>query len=171
MAAANSTTSTVQARESSIYSPADHQAISQQINKRWLFIGIPCALLAAVLVISLIIRLEWLTICSSVAIGAVLIAAYDLTLRPLVCYRRHLNNVLYGRAREATLPFVALSEDVNLVDGVSYRAMTCSDIDGKGRPYDRLFYFDALKPFPDVKEGDMLRVVHHDLVVADITRA
>jgi len=171
MAAATSNTPAAQPRQSSIYSSADHQAISRQISKRWLWIGIPCALLAAALVVSLIIRLQWLTVASTVAIGVILIAAYDLTVRPLVCYRRHLNNVLYGRVRETTLPFVALSEDVNLVDGVSFRAMTCSDIDGKGRPYDRLFYFDALKPFPDVKEGDMLHVVHHDLVVADITRA
>ena len=92
-------------------------------------------------------------------------------MKPLVCYRRHLRNVLYGRVHETVLPFVALSEDVNMVSGVACRAMTCLDYDGKGRPYDRLFYFDCLKQFPDFTEGEMLRVVHHDLVVADVTRA
>ena len=128
-------------------------------------------LLIAVLVYSLMVRIEWLTSGSTILILAGLIAAYDLAIKPLVCYRRHLNNVLHGRVRESTLPFVALGEDVNMVDGVAYRAMTCQDTDGKGRPYDRLFYFDSLKPFPDFAEGEMLHIIHHDLVVADVTRA
>lgn len=161
----------VQSRESSIYSEADLQAITRQINHRWAVICIPCAALIAALVVSLIVRIEWLTTGSTIAVLSLLIAAYDLAIKPLACYRRHLNNVLHGRVRESMLPFVAIGEDVNMVEGVACRAMTCLDVDGKGRPYDRLFYFDALKPFPEFAEGEMLRVVHHDLVVADVARA
>jgi len=160
-----------QVKNSTIYTEQDFTDIKQQIAKRWRIVAIPCAILLAVLIWSLTVRIEWITSTCTAIIGVTLIAAYDLAIKPLVCYKRHLNNVLHGKTHEATLPFVALSEDVNMVDGVNCRAMTCLDYDGKGRPYDRLFYFDCLKEFPDFAEGEMLRIVHHDLVVADVQQA
>lgn len=161
----------LQARKSAIYSEQDHSVITGQLKKRWLITAIPCVLLLAVLVYSLIIRQEWLTTTCTILIGGILIAGYDLFIKPIACYRRHLSDVLYGRARESTLPFLAVSEDINLVDGVAYRSVTCQDVDGKGRLYERLFYFDAAKAFPDFQAGDMLRIIHHDLVIADIGRS
>ncbi len=160
-----------QVKSSTIYTEQDYTLIRQQIATRWRFIAIPCVILLIVLVWSLTVRIEWITSVCTAVIGVILIAAYDLAVKPLVCYKRHLNNVLHGKTREVTLPFVALSEDVNLVDGVNCRALTCLDYDGKGRPYDRLFYFDCLKELPDFQEGEMLRIVHHDLIVADVQRA
>lgn len=159
------------ARTTTLYTTQDLTNIGSQIRRRWLILAVPCAVLLAVLVFSLIQRLEWLTSLCTILIGAALIGGYDLFIKPLVCYSRHLKNALYGRVHEVDLPFVALSEDESLVDGVTCRALTCLDYDGKGRPYDRLFYFDALKPFPDFQNGEMLHVVHHDLMVADVTRA
>ncbi len=101
---------------------------------------------------------------------AVLIFCYDLFLKPLRCYQRHLDNVISGRRRAVDLPFLAISDDISLVDGVPYRAMTCTDLDAKGRPYDRLFYFDAEKPFPAIAPGETVRVVHHELDVSDVVR-
>lgn len=161
----------LQPRKSAIYTEQDYIAISAQLKKRWLIAAIPCVLLLAVLVYSLVIRQEWLTTTCTILIGVILIAGYDLFIKPIACYRTHLSNVLYGRARESMLPFLAISEDVNVVDGVAYRSVTCQDVDGKGRLYERLFYFDAAKTFPEFQTGDMLRIVHHDLVVADIAHA
>lgn len=158
------------ARENTIYSPEDVRAIREQIRMRWLAVGIPCVLLLAVLVFSLVKRVEAVTTISTILIGAILIFCWDMFLKPLCCYRKYLQNVLYGRTHEVELPFVALSEDVNVVDGVPCRAMTCMDSDAKGRPYERLFYFDALKTFPDFQPGETVRVTHHDLIVADVTR-
>lgn len=161
----------LQARKSAIYTEQDYSDITAQLKKRWFVASIPCLLLLAVLVWSLIIRLEWLTTTCTILIGVILIAGYDLFIKPIACYRRHLDNVLYGRARESTLPFLAISDDMNLVDGVTYRSVTCQDVDGKGRLYERLFYFDTTKAFPDFQTGDMLRIIHHDLVIADIGHA
>lgn len=158
-------------RSSAIYTEKDFENITRQISKRRSVIALPCAILLVLMVWSLTVRLEWVTSASTVLIGLILIAAYDLALKPLMCYKRHLDSVLHGRTRETTLPFVSISEDVSLVGGVNCRALTCQDVDGKGRPYDRLFYFDCMKEFPDFQEGDMLRVVHHDLLVADVQRA
>lgn len=154
-----------------IYSSADIDAINAQIRKRWLLVATPCAVLLVVLVVSLIIRVEAVTTVCTILIGATLIFSWDLLIKPLNCYRKYLMNVLHGMTHEAVLPFVALSEDINMVDGVACYALTCRDTDAKGRPYDRLFYFDAHKTFPTFQEGDMLRIIHHDLVVADVTLA
>ena len=66
------------------------------------------------------------------------------------------------------MPFIRLSENIDVVDGVHYRQLLCADTDTKGRPYERLFYFDAEKAFPEASEGDMLHIVHHDLTVANV---
>ncbi len=154
-----------------IYSENDLNAIKQQKNKRLIMLAIPCVILLAVLVYSLVIRLEWLTSAATLLIGVILIAGYDFAIKPLSCYQKHLMNCLHGRTRECDLPFVSLSENVDVVDGVRCRQLLCADIDGKGRPYERLFYFDAEKEFPDASEGDMLHIIHYDLTVADVYAA
>lgn len=154
-----------------IYTEADLTAIQQQKKKRWILLLLPCAVLLGVLVYSLVIRLEILTIAATILSGTMLIAGYDFAIKPLSCYQRHLQNCLHGRTRECDLPFVSLSENVDVVDGVRYRQLLCADEDAKGRPYDRLFYFDAEKEFPAAKPGDMMHIIHHDLSVANIYRA
>lgn len=151
-----------------IYTEADYAEIVKQQQKRWLLIALPCVLLLVVLFLALMNRVEWLTTVSTILIGVILIAGYDLAIKPLHCYEMHLNSCLHGRTRECELPFIRLSENVDLVDGVHFRQLLCKDMDAKGRPYERMFYFDMEKSFPDVQEGDMLHIVHHDLNVADV---
>lgn len=151
-----------------IYTEADYTAIVKQQQKRWFLLCLPCAVLLAILFAALIGRVEWLTSACTIIIGVIMIAGYDLAIKPLHCYEIHLDNCLHGRTRECDLPFIRLSENVDLVDGVHYRQLLCKDTDAKGRPYERLFYFDVEKDFPQVQEGDMLHIVHHDLSVADL---
>ena len=164
-------TNRTEPRSSTLFSQQDLDAVNAQISHRWLLIAIPCALLLATLIFSLVVRIEWITTACTILIGVILIAAGDLAIKPLNCYRRLLRNVLFGRVHEATLPFVAFSEDVNMVDGVPCRAMTCLDYDGKNRPYERLFYFVAMKKAPELREGQTVCVSHHDLIVADVVPA
>lgn len=154
-----------------IYSEADYTAIVRQQHKRWLILCIPCALFLIVLILSLFARIEWLTTASTIVIGVLLIAGYDLGIKPLRCYERHLKHCLHGRTSSCELPFVRLSESIDVVEGVRCRQLLCTDTDGKGRPYERLFYFDAEKPFPDIQEGETVRILHYDLFVADICKA
>ena len=141
---------------SSLFSAQDQAAIRAQLKKR--------------LILVLIQRNEVATDVLTIVSLSVLIFCYDLFLKPLRCYQRHLDNVISGRRRAVDLPFLAISDDISLVDGVPYRAMTCTDLDAKGRPYDRLFYFDAEKPFPAIAAGETVRVVHHELDVSDVVR-
>lgn len=151
-----------------IYTEADLDAIRQQKNRRWLLLLLPCAALLGLLIYSLVIRVEWLTSACTIVIGAVLIAGYDFAIKPLRCYQTHLKNCLHGRTRTCELPFISLTDNVDVVDGVRCRQLLCEDVDGKGRPYERLFYFDAEKDFPAAKPGQMLHIVHHDLCVANV---
>ena len=151
-----------------IYTEADYTAIVQQFKKRWLILATPCVLLLAVVIYSLCVRIEWLTSAATIIIGVLLIAGYDFAIKPIVCYKRHLDHCLHGRTAECELPFIRLSETIDVVDGVSCRQLLCADEDGKGRPYERLFYFDADKAFPNVKEGDMIHIAHYELTVANV---
>lgn len=151
-----------------LYTEADHAAIVSQLRKRWLLLGIPCGLLLIVLVVSLIVRLEWLTTGVTILIGVLLIAGHDLAIKPLRCYENHLKRSLHGRTHECELPFIRISENIDLVDGLRCHQLLCSDVDAKGRPYERLFYFDVEKALPDISEGTPLHIVHYDLFVVDV---
>ena len=97
-----------------IYTEADYTAISAQHKKRWLALAIPCVLLLAVLIYSLCVRIEWLTSVSTILIGVILIAGYDFAIKPIFCYQRHLNHCLHGRTRDCELPFIRLSENIDV---------------------------------------------------------
>lgn len=155
---------------SSLFSEADQAAARAQLKKRLLLMLIPVIALLGGAIYFAFQRNEVATDVLTIAALSVLIFCYDLFLKPIRCYQRHLTNVVSGRRRAVDLPFLAISDDISLVDGVAYRAMTCSDFDAKGRPYDRLFYFDAEKPFPEIAAGETVRVVHHELDVSDVVR-
>ena len=148
----------------------DEAAIRAQLKKRLILVLIPVLVLLGAAIYFAIQRNEVATDVLTIVSLSVLIFCYDLFLKPLRCYQRHLDNVISGRRRAVDLPFLAISDDISLVDGVPYRAMTCTDLDAKGRPYDRLFYFDAEKPFPAIAAGETVRVVHHELDVSDVVR-
>lgn len=154
-----------------MYDEKDLQTVLRQRGKRWMILAVPLALLAAVVVFSLVRRIEWLTTGATIAAGAVLIAGHDLFIKPLSCYATHVDNMLHGRTREVELPFAGISADISLVDGVRYYALSCADTDAKGKPCDRLFYFDAEKPFPGFTEGEMLHIVYHGKEIASVSRA
>ena len=153
-----------------MYTESDLQSVLAQRKRRWAILLIPVAVLAAVLIGSLIVRIEWLTTAMTIIGGALLIAGHDLFIKPLSDYATHVDNMLHGRRREIDLPFASCSEDVSLVDGVRYHALTATDLDEKGKPYERLFYYDAEKPFPSFAPGEMLHIVFHDKEIADISR-
>lgn len=153
-----------------MYTENDLQSVLAQRKRRWAALLIPLAVLLAVLVCSLILRVQWLTIAATIVGGVLLIAGYDLFIKPLSNYATHVDNMLHGRKREIELPFTSLSQDISVVDGVRYYAMNAADYDEKGKPYERLFYFDAEKPFPGFEVGEMLHIIFHDKEIADITR-
>ena len=153
-----------------MYTENDLQTIVAQRKRRWIALLIPVAVLMAVLVASLIFRVQNLTVGATIAAGALLIAGYDRFIRPVSAYATHVSSMLNGRRREVELPFESLSGDISLVDGVRFYALKVSDHDEKGKPCDRLFYYDAEKPLPDFREGDMLHIVYHDKGIISVAK-
>lgn len=154
-----------------MYTETDLQSVLAQRKRRWIVLSIPLAVMLAVLVCSLVLRVQWLSIAATIIGGALFIAGHDLFIKPLSKYATHVDNMLHGRKREIDLPFSSLSQDISVVDGVRYYAMNAADFDEKGKPYERLFYFDAEKTFPGFEEGEMLHIVFHDKEIASVTRA
>ena len=151
-----------------MYTEQDLKAVDSQISKRLRWIGAAVLLLLAVLVFTWVIRMEVLSMVAGGLTAAVIIFCYDLLLKPLRCYRRHLNNCLHGRTRTLDAAFGEMDEEVSLVDGVRYYPMTAIIQDEKGRDTDRLFYYDCELPRPGWVKGQMLHIVFHDRELVDV---
>ena len=153
-----------------MYTQQELDQILAQRKKRWLLLAIPEVILVACLVYSLVIRVEWLTTLISCIAGGLLIFVYDLALKPLSCYVRHLQGVLQGRTRTLEGIFKHVDMQPSMVDGVAYRGMIVSAGDPADEEDDRLFYFDMEKPFPAITAGDRLRVTYHARAVAQLEK-
>ena len=146
-----------------MYREEDLTQVQEQIKRRWRIVWMITAVLAVAIIASFIIRIEPLTAGLSVLLGFVIIFVYDMMIKPLKCYATHLKNALHGRKREMTGAFINRDEDISLVDGVKYRAIHVAEkVEDDRDPHERLFYFDVLMPFPQVKAGDPVHVVYHD---------
>lgn len=154
-----------------MYTQSDLTAIQAQQKKRRVLLGIPAVLLLVGIIVSFVLRVEWVTTSLTILLGILLIAGYDLLLKPLHDYEVHLQNVLHGRTHPLSCIFDRFSMEVSVVEGVRYFSLIVMDRDDRGRPYERLFYFDCEKPLPALEKGDRVHVVYHDKELADIVRA
>lgn len=146
-----------------MYTEQDLEAIRAQKKRRWWGLAVPAAICLVVVIVSVAMRQQLLTDVATILLGVILIAGYDLLIKPLRCYERHLNDILHGRTHELTdCMFDHLDEEVSVVDGVSYYGMTVICEEEPGKPYDRLFYYDAQKPRPNLTKGTPLRLIYHD---------
>lgn len=151
-----------------MYTEQDLLAINAQQRKRWFILGLPLAFFAALLIFSLITRVQWLADVATVLLGVTLIAGYDLFVKPLHKYQLHLEAMLHGITHELDCVFEALSEDVSEVEGVAFRTMTVICRDEKDKSYERMFYYDCEKTVPAYVRGQKLRLVYHDHQLADV---
>lgn len=151
-----------------MYTEQELYAIEQQKKKRWLLLGLFCLVLLAGIVYSLTIRQEAMTSGLTCLMGVVLIFFYELTIKPLNCYATFLNNALHGRKRELDCVYQGMEEDISVVEGVRYYSMSLLQKDDDGDLFERMLYWDAQKPRPEVNPGDRLHIVYHDRMVADL---
>ena len=154
-----------------LYTETNLQAIQAQQKKRWMAVGIPAAACFVGMIVCFILRIEWATAACTAVGGVILMAGWDLFIKPLKCYERHLKAALHGRRAETTLAFSALDHDESIVDGVRYYSFMLTDYDKKGQLFDCLFYYDAELPRPDYKPGDMLHITYYDKMICSVDRA
>ena len=154
-----------------MYTEQDLTDIQAQIRKRLLLLSIPTALLLAGIVVSLVFRVQAMTIVLTVVLGCMWIFCYGLLLAPLRAYGRHLDDVLHGITRTTTGAFKEMEEQIVDRDGVKYYPMMLNVGSMEDEADDRLFYYDANLPKPDWKLGETLTVTAHDKALGAWERA
>jgi len=154
-----------------LYTQTNLDTIRAQQKRRWMAVGIPAAALLIGMIVCFILRIEWATALCTALGGGLLIAGWDLFIRPLKCYERHLKAALHGRKAETTLAFASIDHDESIVDGVRYFSFMVTDYDKKGKPFDCLFYYDAELPLPDYQPGEMLRITYYDKMICGLEKA
>ena len=141
-----------------LYSPNDLQSISSQLKKRYIILGIILAVILAVFVYSMIIRLEWLSIVSFALIFAVAAFVIDLFCKPLHRYKKLISSALSGRSHTETLEYSEAESESSFVDGVACRGLIFLGQADKHGAREQRYYWDLEIPLPDFKAGDLVTV-------------
>ena len=151
-----------------LYSERNLSDIRGQIKKRLLALGAVSVLFLAAIVYTLILdnhkdhRPEvWTTVLTLVWLFS-LIFGFDLLVRPLYSYAKHLQTSLHGRTHEVVCEFSRAGENESVVDGVVYRDLIFLGEADKHGDRDRLFYWDAELPVPAFAPGSQIRVQYYD---------
>ncbi|MBQ8161737.1 MAG: hypothetical protein IJ083_13455 [Clostridia bacterium] len=153
-----------------MYRTEEIHQLSADIKKRWICLAVPLLLLLGIQIYSLTIRSEWLTDVTGVLLCVLFIFFFELTILPLIRYRRHVQDMLTGITHEIEGTFLSFDQEVSMVEGVRFRAMNVQCVDDLGKDYERMFYYDVEKPLPDFQNGDTLRIVYHDRQIASVEK-
>ena len=158
-----------------LYTDQHLQDLNWQIKKR--IILLLCFLAAALLVVVWLLSMDdhkqnrpelWVALTVIVA-GCVAVFDWDLTIRPLRAYARHLNTALHGgRAHEITVLFDHANEEDSVVDGVLFRALIFLGEPDKHGDRDRMFYWDQELPLPDLQQGEEVTLRYYDKFIIAI---
>ena len=159
-----------------MYTHEDMAEVERLLKKRWRAAAIPAALvLAAGIALFVVGRMNrsdtmWMaTAALTVLGGRYFLFLYGVWVKPARVYRRHVDYMLNGRMRETTGVLKSFSEDVSDREGLECHAMMLNVGEKDDPEDDRLFYFDALKPWPGWAAGTRLTVKSNDKMVASIT--
>lgn len=161
-----------------MYSEKDWQEINALFKKRLLLTLVPsCAILAAAVAIFVYGQLNrsenlWkLTAFLTIVGGGYLLFFLGVYVRPVVIYRRNLRYLLTGRKRVTTGIFKEFSEDITDREGMEVHAMLLNVGERNDPEDDRLFYYDAYKPMPEMPLGTRVTVQSNDKLVSCIELA
>ena len=150
-----------------VYTQEDYTAIDRQYKRRLLWCLTPVAILLIGLIISFIIRIEWLSALLLIVAGALFIFLWDTVLSPVLAYRKFLRDLLSGRKRDYIGRFQGFESQNIMREGIPCRPFMLNVGDGKNEKDDRLLYWDTQMPLPEWQEGMKLRVSTFDKSVCD----
>lgn len=158
-----------------MYTQEELEQAGGMLRKRWWITALPPALvMIAGIVLFVLGRLErssqmWMVTAALWAVGgAYFLFFYGVYVRPLRLYHTHIHYMLNGRKRETTGVLKSFSEEVNDKEGLDCYPMLLNIGERDDLEDDRLFYFDAHKPKPDMPLGTRVTVISNDKMVADM---
>ena len=136
-------------------------------RRRYVYLAVLCALLVLI-VLSILQddgrknRPELLVSALVIFTGCFAVFFWDLLLRPLHAYARHVDQALHGRFHEALFVFDRLNEEISVVDGVSYRDLIFLGEPDKHGDRERMFYWDPELPLPALTRGQEVSLRYFD---------
>ncbi len=139
-----------------LYSEKDYQDISAQLKKRYLFLGCGLLLPLALIIWSLIVRVEWLTMVGVFLFCAAAVFVIELFCLPLHRYRKLLAAALTGRTHIETLEFDRVEPDTSVVEGVACRGLIFLGEPDKHGTREQQYYWDEELPLPDFHAGEQV---------------
>ena len=139
-----------------LYSENDFFQVSSQLKKRYLLLGIGLAVLLAVFVWTMIIRVEWLSILFFILFFASAVFVIEIFCLPLHRYKKLLVSALAGRNHTETLEYKETEPDLSVVDGVPCRGLIFLGAPDKHGTREQRFYWDNELPLPSFSSGDLI---------------
>lgn len=144
------------------------QAKKQKKIRVILFVIMAAAFLAAMAVFTAK-RIQVMSIASAVVGFIVCYFIWSFKVSPWVKYDRHLKELKSGQKRETACEIMYFTDETRLVDGVEVHELITRV--GKEEEDERLYYWDADKKRPDVKEGDKVSIVSYGNFVVELKTA
>jgi len=139
-----------------LYSEKDVLDLSARLKKRYIILGCIMAFFLAVFVVSMIVRVEWLSMVSFILCFAVAVFVIEMFCLPLSRYRKLIASALTGRTHIETLEYKETEADTSLVDGVPCRGMIFLGSPDKHGTREQRFYWDNELPLPAFTAGSQV---------------
>ncbi len=156
-----------------MYTQEDMNLIGEQLKKRRLIVMFPSLLVVAIGAIAFVYgqfaRSEWLwmlTVALTIVGGGTCLFFYGVWIRPLSLYQKNVHYMLFGQKRVTTGVFKSFSADLSDRDGLDCYAVILNVGDDDDEMDDRLFYYDAHQPKPEIAFGTKVTVESNDKMIA-----
>ena len=161
-----------------LYSEIDRTQVTAELKKRRWLVILPSALMLLFAIASFVwFRLHrnadgwaW-TALITVLSGSYFLFFYEVYLRPVSLYHKHIGYMLDGRKRDTLGLLKSIDPTVQDKDGLDCVSLTINVGERDNPEDDRLFYVDALKAIPEVPVGARVRVLSNDRMVASLDLA
>lgn len=148
-----------------MYTAQDLHSITAQKNRRIILLLLPCALLTAGIIVSLMYRMQWLTALLTALMCCLLLFCITMFIRPLVLYARHVQHALYGKTRETTGCLKSVEETAIDREGLLLHPLIININRMENEEDDRLFYWDGRLPLPDWQPGQKITLTSYDKLI------
>lgn len=136
-----------------LYSEKDYEQLSAQLKKRYLLLGCILAVILAGFVVSMVIRVEWLSAVLFILLFAVAVFVIEMFCLPLHRYQKLIASALTGRTHVETLEYETAESDFSVVEGVLCRGLIFLGAPDKHGTREQRFYWDEEFPLPAFTPG------------------
>lgn len=157
-----------------MYNEQEHAKVHSLRIKRRVVAIVPAVLvLATALAIFIVGRIHrsedaWKLTAALTVVGlSYLVFMLGVYVRPVACYDKHIGFMLHGRQHFTTGLLKEVGDNLCERGGVNCYPIMINVGDKDDGKDDRLFYFDALKEWPNIPLGSRITIQHNDIMVSD----